>query len=326
MLTQVIEGRDPNILTIEFMLGNVCNYKCSYCFPGSHEGTHPWPDTDLLLKNTSHLFEVYKKQGKTKFELYLIGGEPTLWKDLPRFCRTLKSNYDVIIRISTNGYRKPDWWKENSKLFDAVEISVHHEFADPDHIIAVGDTLYKQKTNLVTNVMMDPRQFDKCVSILEHLKTSKKRWPIIAKWLHFENPEIRYTEKQKSYLEKPLKRWPNLIWWFSLDYHSEYKTWVVEDGKKKRVADNYMMLNEKNKFKDWSCNLGLDHINIFKTGRIGGNCEQLIYGENFHYNLYDPNFAEKFNPRLGPVICTKEVCPCGFETNISKVIRIQPIQ
>ena len=51
MLTQVIEGRNPDVLTIELMLGNLCNYKCSYCFPGSNEGDHPWANTDTLIKN-----------------------------------------------------------------------------------------------------------------------------------------------------------------------------------------------------------------------------------------------------------------------------------
>ena len=186
MLTQVIEGRDSNVLTIELMLGNLCNYKCSYCFPGSNEGDHLWPDTDTLIKNITHLFETYKQHGKNKFELYLVGGEPTLWKDLSKFCWFLKNNYDVVIRLSTNGYKKAEWWKLNSKLFDAVEISVHHEYANLDHIVSICDALYYEKTNLVANVLMDPDFFDKCISIVEYIKSSKKRWPIVAKWVHFD--------------------------------------------------------------------------------------------------------------------------------------------
>ena len=322
MLTQVIEGRDSNVLTIEYMLGNLCNYKCSYCFPGSNEGNHPWPDTDLLIKNITHLFDTYKKVGKNKFELYLIGGEPTLWKDIGKFCSFLKSNYDVVIRISTNGYRKPDWWEEHAKLFDAVEISVHHEFADPAHIVKVGDVLYKNNTNLVANVLMDPSCFDKCVNILNQLKTSSKRWPIIAKWIHLVNGETNYTDEQKKYLSKPLKRYPNLFWWFMLKHNERYKTWVIEDGKKKKVSDNYFIINGKNKFYGWSCNLGVDHIVINPIGIISGNCGQELFGEP-NYNFYDNDFAVKFNPNIKPVICSRLSCNCGFETNVSKVTWIK---
>lgn len=323
MLTKIINNREPNVLTVEYMLGNICNYKCSYCFPGSHEGDSPWPDTDLLIQNISHLFETYKKIGKNKFELYLIGGEPTLWKDIVKFCTFLKNNYDVVIRISTNGYRKPDWWKDNSKLFDSIEISVHHEFVNVDHIIKVCDTLYNNKTNLVANVLMDPDHFDKCLDILNKLKTSRKRWPIIAKWIHKVNGDTGYTLEQKEYLKKPLKRYPNLFWWFTLKHRDQYKTWVIEDGKRKKVPDNYFIINEKNKFKQWNCNLGLDHITIHKAGRVSGNCGQLLYGELKHYNFYDVDFVSKFNPIIQPVICNQQSCNCGFETHIGKTIWIK---
>jgi organic radical activating enzyme len=324
MLTQVIEGRQSNILTIELTLGNLCNYKCSYCFPGSNEGDKPWPNVDILIKNISHLFDTYKKKGKNKFELYIVGGEPTLWKDLSKFCIFLKNNYNTVIRISTNGYRKSGWWKENSKLFDAVEVSVHHEFADPAHINTICDVMYEENTNLVANVLMDPMHFDKCKAILEHLKSSKRRWPIVAKWVHFViGTQIKYTDDQKNYLKDPLKRWPNLFWWYRLRYNDQYKTWVIEDGKKKKIADNYIILHGKNKFQGWSCNLGLDHLHVSMVGRLSGNCGQLIYGESFYYNLYDVDFSEKFNPIIGPVTCSKHSCNCGFESNLSKIIPIK---
>jgi organic radical activating enzyme len=325
MLTQIIEGRESNILTIELMLGNLCNYKCSYCFPGSNEGTHLWPDTDLLIKNITHLFETYKKHGKNKFELTVLGGEPTLWKDLPKFCKFLKSNYNTAIRIATNGYRKPEWWKENSKLFDSIEISVHSEFANPEHIKQVGDTLYLENTNVVANVLMNPYEFDKCVSVLEEIKKSKYKWPIIGKSVHY-NGLTRYSEEQKKYLKDPLKRWPDLEWWSNLNYNEEYETWIIENNEKKKVSYNYFSLEGKNKFKGWECNLGVDHLRISMTGKISGNCDQLLYGENFYFNLYEENFSLLFNPKIVPVICASYMCKCGFENNISKrIISIKEI-
>jgi len=324
MLTRVINSRKSNVLSIEFMLGNLCNYKCSYCFPGSNEGDHPWPDYELLIKNLKYLLDTYKNNGKDVFEFYLVGGEPTLWKKLPDLCKFLKSNYNAVIRLSTNGYKSSNWWKQHAKLFDAVEISVHHEYAKPHHIIDVGDALYREKTNLVANVLMDPAHWDKCKGILEMLRGSEKRWPIVAKWVHF-NGESRYNSDQVQYLEKPLKRWPNLWWWFTLPYKEYYKLWVIENGKKKLVADNWLTLQGKNKFKGWICNLGVDHLEIFQTGRIGGNCKQKVYGRDSFYNLYDENFVREFSPNIKPIVCQKDICECGFETGINKFIPIQPL-
>ena len=105
MITQVINSRTPETLYIQYMIGNLCNYKCAYCFPGSNEGDYPWPDVDLVIKNLDHLINTYKQQGKTKFEFYILGGEPTIWMDLPVLCKHLKEHHNSVIRISTNGSR-----------------------------------------------------------------------------------------------------------------------------------------------------------------------------------------------------------------------------
>lgn len=322
MITQIINNDDPDTLRIEYMPGNLCNYKCHYCFPGSNEGDVPWPDVDLLIKNFDHLLNVYKQQGKTKFEFFIIGGETTLWKDLPKFCNHLKANHDVIIRISTNATRKLNWWQENAKCFDVVEISVHHEYAKIDHIIEIADFLYSNKTNIVANVLMDPFNFNKCKDIVNQLKKSKKRWPIVAKAVQINYKSV-HTKEQNEYLAKQLKRWPNLFWWFSLKVKHNRKLWAVIDGKKTLIEDNWLFLNNLNRFYGWDCNLGVDYIEIFQDGVIAGTCKQLIYNEQKHHNLYDPNFVETFNPTIKSIICKKDVCVCGGEIQISKFIPIK---
>lgn len=56
MIKGVENNQPSNVLRIEYMLGNVCNQKCSYCFPGSNEGDSPCApkardkiDYDLLM-------------------------------------------------------------------------------------------------------------------------------------------------------------------------------------------------------------------------------------------------------------------------------------
>ena len=96
-------------------------------------------------------------------------------------------------------------------------------------------------------------------------------------------------------------------------------------NKKKPVSDNYFIINGKNKFKGWKCNLGLDHINIHQAGRISGNCGQFLYNKVGYYNFYDTNFVSNFSPIIQPVLCTQFSCNCGFETNVSKAIWIKQI-
>jgi molybdenum cofactor biosynthesis enzyme MoaA len=319
-LLRIKNNYPEDFLRIEYMLGNLCNYKCNYCFPGSNEGTVKWPDLNLVKRNLSHLLDYFKRNGKSKIQLYIIGGEPTLWKDLTKLTKFLKEEYDAIINISTNGTRKIDWWLENSKYFDDIEISVHHEFVNVSHIKEIADAIYEGEVNTVANVLMDPYYFEKCKSIVDQLQDSKHPWPIIAKSVHY-NGESRYSEEQKSYFSKTVKRMPDMDWYNRVNKNPVWKrqVWVDTENETMEIpSNNWFVLNNLNHFKGWNCNLGIDNLEIFQDGRISGNCGQKIWGASFHYNLYDTEFKEKFNPQFLPTVCQQEICSCASEIIINK--------
>lgn len=317
MLTEISNSRNKNTLTIEYMFGNLCNYKCSYCFPGSNEGDSPWPDVDVASKHLIHLMDRYKEIGKDNFEFYLIGGEPTLWNDLPKLIHNLKERHDVKMHISTNGSRGTDWWEKNGKYFDQVSISVHNEFSKVPHLIEVCDILYRNFIDVSANVLMDQKNFDKCISIVEKMKNSKHPFPIIAKIVHY-NGATNYTEEEQKYFEKRLKRYPEIYWVYQLPKHESIKVYATIDNEKRTVNEMYFILNGLNHFKGWSCNLGVDHIEISRHGTISGNCGEFIYNMNDYFNIYDVDFTKKFYPDIRPTICSKSLCGCEAEITIHK--------
>ena len=309
-----------DFLRIELFLSNMCNFKCWYCYPGSNEGTHHWPKLESIVENLSYLLDYYKKHaGKKKFLLHIIGGEPTLWKDLGEFVKHFKTTYDCTISISTNGSRTIRWWKEYAEYFDHIMVSCHHEQIDVEHTITVCDLLYDKKVNFTAMVLMDPFAWDKCIGIVEHLKTSKHRWCIDA--LEVLHSTIKYTPEQKEYISSSLKRYPNVFWWLKTTkrYKSIKKTTVYFDNSKsKNVPTNWLTLNKFNHFFGWECNIGVDTFFINKIGHLTGACGQLLYGQDFYYNIFDKDFSEKFKPKIQPVICSKTDCLCQPEVNTSK--------
>lgn len=313
MITRIENNQDPKLVRIEYMPGNTCNHKCYYCFPGSNEGDQAWPDVEVVKKNLSHLLTYYENNGKPKSNLYIVGGEPTLWKGLEELCQYLKSKHDVIIEISTNGTRKINWWKKNAKNFDHVEVSVHREFANVEHLIEVCDTLYDEGVFVNADALIDPKAYDECLDIVEKLKTSKHDWPIIAKVVHFDGRH-RYTEQQLEYFTETIKRYPTLEWFESTTRKALREIKIYKDNDIIVVDnDNYLITHGLNKFKGWSCNLGVDFIKIFPDGRITGNCQEKLFG-----NLYAPNFTEAYTPTIQPLICGREMCVCSEETVIEK--------
>jgi len=316
MIKKIENNQPSDLLRIEFMPGNTCNHKCYYCFPGSNEGDMPWPDVNLVKSNLSHLLSHYEANGKPKSNLYIVGGEPTLWKGLGELCQYLKSKHDIIIEMSTNGTRKINWWKQNAKNFDHIEVSIHQEFANITHLINVCDTLYEQGVFVNADVLIDPNAFDKCLNIIDSLKTSKHAWPIIAKVVNF-NGVHRYTKEQLKYFDDSVKRYPTQEWYNSTTKKQRTAVSITKDNNKviEVSSDSWLTRNKLNHFYGWECNLGVDILKIFSNGSITGNCQQTIYGG---HNLYDSNFVNNFRPTIAPVICSKSICSCNGEMICNK--------
>jgi organic radical activating enzyme len=319
MIKKVENNQQSNLLRIEYMLGNTCNQKCSYCFPGSNEGDVPWPDIQLVKQNLSHLLDYYKKYNKDCFNIFFVGGEPTLWKDFIDLCKFLKSKYNCILEISTNGTRSSTWWQEASNYLDHINISVHHEYSKISKIASLADFLYSRGVFVNVDVLIDPNHFNKCVEQVETLKQGIYNWPIIAKIVHFSG-SVKYTEEQLLYFQDSIKQYPSSDWFLSTSRKPRTKITITKTDDTEFIvdSDSWITRNNLNRFKGWKCNLGVDHLKIFHNGKITGNCQQKLYGLDFYYNLYDNNFIKNFSPEINSLTCSKSICGCTGEIGIKK--------
>jgi organic radical activating enzyme len=321
---QIVNADGPENLQIRFLLTDVCNYKCSYCFPGSNNGNYRFPkNNDTVIKNFQRLLDEYKsKLGKTKFNIHLTGGEPTLWPGITKFCEELKKSHDVEITLITNGSRTLEWWGNNSKYFYDVMLSCHHEFTDVNHLINVADLLFSNDVKVACSVLMDDRQWDKCVAIVEQMKTSKFAWPIHTKEI-VSIPGIGmdvYTEDQLAYLNGNLKRFPSKEYFLkhikSIRYYESIVT--LTDNSKKEANSNTYITHKWNNFKGWSCDVALETLLITWDGSITGSCQEPVFNTSF--NIYSEKFADEFklDADFKSIICPRTSCDCAPETHISK--------
>jgi MoaA/NifB/PqqE/SkfB family radical SAM enzyme len=321
-IIKVVNDKPNNFTRIEFMVSNVCNYRCWYCSPHAYAGDYRWnKDTNMLIKHFSHLLDFYIANGREVFELNLLGGEPTLWPDLTKFVKSLKEKYNIKVTITTNGSRTLRYWEENCTYFDKLLFSCHPEYVDIDHFINVIDLCFSKGVPVNALIMMDPTNWDKCVSIVNDCNTkSKEKWFISVMEVH---SNIQYTREQIEFLKKPTKRMPRLYRLVKDEIVKGIAPFArpkvfFEDGTKKTIERNWISLNNLNYFKGWSCNIGIENINIQKDGLITGTCMEKPFQENVYYNIFDPEFTTKFNPKLIPTICTKEGCFCQPEMLMNK--------
>lgn len=311
-----IHNADTETLDVEFVLGNVCNYKCHYCFPGCHEGTHRWPDHEIIVTNIKKLFAFYKKQGKKKIDLKIIGGEPTLWPHLETFVEEIKKDVDVFVRISTNASRTIKYWQEKSHLFDEITISVHNEFVKLDHIIEVANFIHEQKrSNLYVYVLMDPNNWARSLECFNYLMDNSKEWFLAPQPVLFNNLTV-YDSAQTKYLSLMEKRQsvnprtdkkPNIIMQLEHSLEEPY------DYKK-------IVLSNANRFYGYNCNLGLDRIYISIDGDIKGACGEVLFKNTL--NIKDKNFQDRLEmiDTIKPVLCGQTACGCAAEIKLTKNI------
>ena len=90
-LYDIFEPIERQPFVVDWAVGSLCNFSCSYCDPLFYEGKSPWHNfadckrfidwlwTNVCLPKDQILF----------FNLH--AGEPTLWPDLDEFCEYVKS-------------------------------------------------------------------------------------------------------------------------------------------------------------------------------------------------------------------------------------------
>lgn len=324
---KIINLQPKEVLDVRFWPTDICNFNCSYCFPGSKDGVYRYPkNVNTVIKNFSLLFDLYRdKYGKKKIDLNLVGGgEPTLWPHFTEFCAGIKERHNVELTVTTNGSRTLRWWQDNSQYIDKVTLSVHHEFVDVDHTIEVLDYLYGEGITCTALVLMDAQEFDKCKGIIEKLKTSKHPWFIEAKpVVDFPGKDnLSYTEEQKQFMKQDLKRLPDPSFLMKnlhlFRIHDSIALYDDDTAETKRTSD---YINEgTNYYNNWNCNVALENLVITFDGTVKGSCNAELF-KDYNINLFDENFEEEFNKasfNLATIKCPFASCACQPDTHISK--------
>lgn len=325
----IVNKTSEKYLEINFVTSNTCNYSCSYCWPECHAGTSRWPDFDRACRSFDHLLDVYKVLGKEEIRLLCSGGEPTLWPKFADFVKYIRDKHDIRVTIATNGSRTTRWWKEHSELFSDVHISIHHEYADPNHIIEVADIIYAKRKSMVSvGALMHPVRWQQCVDNIEKFLNSGSEWMIKVAPLvdPGQNEKIMvYTQEQLDYLDEKIKRFPpddfiqemKDLGNIQLDKTEAYVHF--DNGEVQPYKKFDLMKNGQNSFVGWKCNLIKDRVMIWHDGKIHSNCFQNEMFDGKDLSIYQDDFVEKFTPDIiKPVICRQAFCSCSGDIRLTK--------
>jgi organic radical activating enzyme len=315
-----IRYENNNHIYVDIVLGNTCNFKCSYCPDSLHNGSDPWLNINALKKFSSKLIDFYSSvHDKNIFMFNLLGGEPTLYKDIVPFCQQLKEleeqkNCLIQIEFLTNGFRKLKWWEENIELFDKVKISHHPEFAKPEHSRDVADIVTEHNKYAAVQMLMNPEYWDKCMDHANIILDSKYDFTVVKKLVlkDFWTEPYDYTPEQLKIFDGPFRG--SIAEIENKKIFNRRPIYYFENEKIGRVRPPKIIAEGLNKFKGWTCYAGIDILSVDFQGKIklGGACKMEYDGitNKTIYDDYDfPN---------SPQVCAIDICACSPDVETRK--------
>jgi organic radical activating enzyme len=116
---------------IHWLIGTRCNYSCSYCPPEWNSKTDKHLTYDQLITAWQKIIKSTEHIKQVTYDLCIMGGEPTLNKDLLPFLKWLKESFnDKVsnIGIITNGTANKQYYKELLQYCKWITFSTHSEF------------------------------------------------------------------------------------------------------------------------------------------------------------------------------------------------------
>lgn len=268
----VVSNDYPETMHIEWVINNVCNYKCSYCMPDLHSGTSGQPHFENSLK---FLDFVHKNINPNKKMLTLSGGEPTMWPRLSEFLRQMNPNY--MVTIVTNGSRTLRWWQDfidEVQNLTVITISVHLEYADLEHIISLCKIL-ERKVRTTVLVLFNPAKRAEAKIFAERLEAENLNItytikPVTKRYEEdSDNESEEYTTEDKQFISKYTKYnqkgFPNVLTAARLSVDGEIKP---------SFFGGEMIANKTNKFAGWWCEAGRKRLTIWHDGNVyGAQCK-----------------------------------------------------
>lgn len=278
---------------VQWLLGNNCNYKCSYCHHGFYDGSNSFPDKEKILSICQDIIFHYDELNHdVVFEF--IGGEPTLLDKLPNLGQRLH-NHPVNIIIKTNGSASLDWWKSMRKNLSGVVISIHREFCDLNHIINVIDLLKNNEDYNYINVEVLIPVTNRSESWNWGVNTLK----LIRKKFNIGNLQLLYSNFGTG---------SNQFLPYNENQINEYKSLCEQPTP----INSYSISRKVPIFFNKECYAGIDTLIIDHIGDIyRGWCRQ----GGLIGNIND----EKIKFPQSSIICKKELCGNGFDQQARKI-------
>jgi len=297
-----------NWFVVNWCLGNTCNFSCSYCPSGLHDGSTKWPEPDTI-KNFIDKVKLTHNDKNIYFEF--TGGEVTVYKhfiDICKYCTEL----GIKVGMISNGSRTLRYWEQNKHFFDHVCLSFHPEFTDKDHFVEVVKILHNE-LRVHVNIMMSPSKFDYCYDVANTVKDLGNISMALQPLIHdFGDKLFDYTPEQKDILTNQYKLIIRHIKFTkSFQFYRGAMKKVNSDGTSEVQPAHKFISTNTNDWSGWNCYAGVEQLIVDMDGSVHrGWCK---VGKPIG-RITDNDLQLPTNP----ILCDKTMCHCNYDIMSTK--------
>jgi MoaA/NifB/PqqE/SkfB family radical SAM enzyme len=284
-------------IKVEWNIGKRCNYDCSYCPSSIHDNTSPHTDLEILKATVDKL----SKMGKP-IRLSFTGGEPCVhpeFDELLRYCKHVGISW---ISVTTNGTRPYEFYA--SLPVDQYVFSLHLEY----DWLRVYDTMSK---------VADSTKIKIIAQIMCHHEHMSAAYTLFARCLQAHISctlrRIRWTEGDHNLFDD-MRYHPDDLNWIKKQESTVQGNCVIDDQQ--IIHANDVIKLHLNKYKDWTCNAGLESLMINWDGevhratcRVGGGLG----------NIYEGTFIVPTES----ITCTRDYCTCSADIPLTKWAKLE---
>jgi len=182
-----------------------CNFRCPFCHNKDLVTQALFRKSKIKPLSEEYFFDFLKKRRKILDGVCITGGEPTIWPDLPQFCRRIK-DLDLEVKLDSNGSH-PDILKKlfSRKLIDFIAMDIKAAFADYSKAIGVKNSKLvnriKKSIKIIiqsgleyefrTTVVPSIHDKESLIKLAKQLKALSSKYLIVSTNLHYSLQSFR---------------------------------------------------------------------------------------------------------------------------------------
>lgn len=275
-----------NKLSIQWQIGNQCNFRCDYCHPDLYGGSNPFLSYEQFQKSIKHLD--LSVDNYDSIEIEFQGGEPTISTAIRNKIISDDLRYRYV--LTTNGSADLEWWAKAAPNFNNLMLA-YHPMVDLEHFKQVVYLLDNSNTpfGIVVNAHSDA---DRWAQAIEVYQMYKPLYPTTLKTLYSNYQQgndkfLPYNETQWAYytqenqIEVPIEQPVEAqIQWVEDQLYDNYKGHLCYAGVSQIVIDYFGYV-----YRGW-CHAHGAFGNIF-DGPVKLDAKPRVCPRDLCKNLFD---------------------------------------